>query len=90
MSPQRSIEEAEAKGGHDEHILEGCSGERGQEGGREADKVESCVKSFTKRQLEGALGITEESLVKLPPLFKPQSSYLNNGDNTYRVGGRND
>ena len=89
MSPQRSIEEAEAKGGHDEHILEGCSGERGQERGREADKVEGCV-SFTEWQLEGALGIIEESLVNLPPLFKPQFSYPNNGDNTYRVEGRND
>ena len=44
MSPQRSIEEAEAKGCHNEHILEGCSGKRGQEGGREADKVEGCIR----------------------------------------------
>ena len=43
-----------------------------------------------ERQLKGALRIIEESLVKLLPLFKPQFSYLNSGDNTYRVEGRND
>lgn len=44
VSPQRCIEEAQAKGCNDDHILEACSGKRCWEGGREEDEVEDLVK----------------------------------------------
>lgn len=44
VSPQRCVEETQAKDCHDGNILEVCSAKRCREGGGEAEKVEGCVK----------------------------------------------